>query len=48
VRLTVRARAEAKSKLTDRGMLEVTAGVTYTPTGGEPRTHSRNVKLKRH
>lgn len=44
--LKVRPRPRAKSQLADTGKLKVNAQVTYTPTGGEPNTESKNVKLK--
>jgi Tol biopolymer transport system component len=47
VRLRVRPRQKARAKLADRGKLKVSAQVTYTPTGGEPNTESKKVKLKR-
>jgi hypothetical protein len=45
-RLKVRPRPKAKSKLADRGKVKVSADVTFTPTGGEPNTESKKVKLK--
>jgi hypothetical protein len=47
IRLKVRPRARAKEKLADRGKLKVRAHVTYTPTGGQPNTKSKKLKLKR-
>ena len=46
VRIQVRPRPKAKSKLAETGKVKVNARVRYTPTGGEPNTGSRKVTLK--
>jgi hypothetical protein len=46
VRLTIRPRPKAKSKLAETGKVKVNARVRYTPTGGEPNSESRKVTLK--
>jgi hypothetical protein len=47
VRLPLRARRKPARELRRRGRLNATATVTYTPTGGQPRTKSRRIVLKR-
>jgi virginiamycin B lyase len=46
VRLTVRPRPKAQSKLADTGKVNVGLHVRYTPTRGEPNTESKRVTLK--
>ncbi len=45
VKLTIRARGKAARKLNRRGSAKVRAKVTFTPTGGLPRTKARWVRL---
>ena len=45
-KLLVKPRGKAKNKLNQTGKAKVKAKVTYTPTGGEPNTESKQVKLK--
>ena len=45
-KLLVKPRGKAKKKLNQTGKAKVKAKVTYTPTGGEPNTESKNVTLK--
>ncbi len=45
VKLTVRASGKKKQKLSATGKVKLTAGVTYSPLGGQPRTRSVPVKL---
>ena len=45
-KLVVKPRGKAKKKLNQTGKAKVKAKVTYTPTGGEPNTESKKVKLK--
>jgi hypothetical protein len=47
VKLTIRAKGKKKRKLNDTGKVEVTPKITYTPTGGDPSTQSRELKLKK-
>jgi hypothetical protein len=46
-RSKVRPRPKAKSKLAETGKLTVSAHVGFTPTGGEPHTKPKKVRLKR-
>jgi hypothetical protein len=43
--LKVRPRLRAKAKLADKGRVRVSLHVPYTPTGGEPNTRSKKIKL---
>jgi hypothetical protein len=47
VELTIRAKGKKKRKLNETGKVKVTPEVTYTPTGGDPSTQSRKLKLKK-
>jgi hypothetical protein len=45
VRLLVKAKGKPKHKLNRTGKVKLTAKVTYTPTGGDPNTKSKRIKL---
>jgi hypothetical protein len=45
VKLAVRPKGGTKRKLTRRGVATVKLAVTFTPTGGDPRTKHRTLKL---
>jgi hypothetical protein len=45
VRLKVKPKGEARRELRDHHRARVKAKVTYTPTGGKPRTKAKNVRL---
>jgi hypothetical protein len=47
VKLTIRAKGKKLRKLNDTGKVNVTPKITYTPTGGDPSTQSRKLKLKK-
>jgi hypothetical protein len=47
VTLTIKARGKKKRKLNETGKVKVTLNVSYTPTGGDPSTQSRKLKLKK-
>ncbi|MFI5025780.1 MAG: choice-of-anchor R domain-containing protein [Solirubrobacterales bacterium] len=47
VKLKLKAAGKAKKKLKATGKAKVRAKVTFTPTGGDPATKSRAVKLKK-
>jgi len=47
VKLSIRAKGEKKRKLNETGKVKVKPKITYTPTGGDPSTQSRKVKLKK-
>jgi hypothetical protein len=47
VKLTIRAKGKKKRKLNDTGKVKVNPKITYTPTGGDPSTQSKNLKLKK-
>jgi hypothetical protein len=46
VLLPIRAKGAKNQKLKDNGKVELNLGITYTPTGGDPRTTSTKLKLK--
>ena len=46
VELTVKPDAKTKKKLKKKGKAKVTANVTFTPTGGDPSTETKKLKLK--
>lgn len=46
VKLPVRLAGRAQKTLLKTGLSKVTARVTFTPTGGDPLTHSRKLTLK--
>ena len=45
VKLKIRSKGKAKRKLSRAGRVKVKAKVTYTPTGGVPKTKTRRIKL---
>ncbi len=47
VKLTIRAKDKKKRKLNETGKVKLNVAITYTPTGGVPRTQSLKVKLKK-
>ncbi len=47
VTLTIKAKGKQQKTLNETGKVTVTPKVTYTPTGGDPRTQSLKVKLKK-
>jgi len=47
VQLTIRAKGRKQRKLNDTGKVRVQTRITYTPTGGDPRTRSRKLRLKK-
>jgi hypothetical protein len=46
-RLAIRSRGKARKRLDASGKTRVRAKVTYTPTGGEPNTKSKRIKLRK-
>jgi hypothetical protein len=46
-KLSIKPKGKTKRKLRAKGKAKVKADVTYTPTGGEPLTQSKRLKLKR-
>jgi len=47
VRLPITSTGKKRAKLNQTSRVRVTAKVTYTPTGGDPSTQSRKLKLKK-
>ncbi len=47
VKVKIRAKGKKKRKLNETGKVKLNVGVTYTPTGGSPRTDSTKVKLRK-
>lgn len=47
VKLKLKATGKAKKKLKEKGKAKVKASVTFSPTGGDPSTQSKPVKLKK-
>lgn len=47
VLLPIRAKGKKKRKLKHNGKVKLKLGITYTPTGGNPRTTSTKLKLKK-
>jgi hypothetical protein len=45
VKLKIKAKGKAKKQLDRTGTVKVKAKVTYTPTGGDPNTQSKRIKL---
>jgi hypothetical protein len=43
--LLIKAKGKKKKKLNQKGKVKLNVAVTYTPTGGDPRTQSLKVKL---
>jgi hypothetical protein len=46
-KLTIRAKGKKKRKLNETGKVKLKVAITYTPTGGDPRTQPRKLKLKK-
>ena len=42
----MRARGKARRKLADEGSAKLRLSVTFTPSGGDPNTLSKKLKLK--
>lgn len=47
VNLRIRAKGKKKRKLNETGKVKLNVAITYTPTGGSPRTDSTKVKLRK-
>jgi len=47
VKLTIRAKGKKKATLNETGKVKVKPKITYTPTGGDPSTQSKKLKLKK-
>jgi hypothetical protein len=47
VKLRIRAKGTKKRKLNDTGKVKLNAKLSYTPTGGDPSTQSRKLKLRK-
>ena len=47
VKVKVKARAKAKAKLNGKGKVKLRASFTFAPTGGEPNTQVKTIKLKK-
>ena len=47
VELLIKAKGKKKRKLNQTGKVKVKPDVTYTPTGGDPSTQSKKLKLKK-
>jgi hypothetical protein len=47
VTLLIKARGKSKRKLDETGKVKVKPTITYTPTGGDPSTQSRKLKLRK-
>jgi hypothetical protein len=47
VKLLIKATGKKRRKLNKTGQLEVTPRITFTPTGGDPSTQSRKLKLRK-
>jgi hypothetical protein len=47
VRLLIGARGRKKRKLNETGRVRVRPKITYTPTGGDPRTQSTRLTLRK-
>jgi sugar lactone lactonase YvrE len=45
VKLLIKAKGKAKKKLTKRGKAKVKINVTFTPTGGDPNSKAKTIKL---
>jgi hypothetical protein len=45
--LLIKAKGKKKKKLNETGKVKLNVAVTYTPTGGDPATQSRKLKLKK-
>lgn len=47
VKLLIKAKGKQKRTLNETGKVKIKPKVTYTPTGGDPSTQSRKLKLKK-
>jgi hypothetical protein len=47
VKLVVRAKGKKKQRLSEAGEVKVKPKVTFTPTGGDPSTQARKLKLQK-
>jgi hypothetical protein len=47
LKVTIRAKGRKGRRLSETGKVKVNLGITYTPTGGDPRTASAKVKLRK-
>jgi hypothetical protein len=47
VKLNVRPKGKARKKLIRKGKATVKVTITFTPTGGEPTSQIKSVKLKK-
>jgi hypothetical protein len=47
VKLTIKAKGKKRRTLNETGKVKVKPKITYTPTGGDPSTESKKVKLKK-
>jgi hypothetical protein len=47
VKLTIKSTGKKKRALNETGKVQLKPSLTYTPTGGEPTTQSRKLKLKK-
>jgi hypothetical protein len=45
MKLKIRSKGKKKRKLNRTGKVKVQGNVTYTPTGGEPNTEAKQIKL---
>jgi hypothetical protein len=45
--LLIKAKGKKKRKLKENGKVKLSLAITYTPTGGDPSTQSRKLKLKK-
>lgn len=47
VKLLIKAKGKKRKTLNETGKVKLTPRITYTPTGGDPSTQSRKLKLKK-
>jgi hypothetical protein len=47
VKLLIRAKGRKRRKLNTAGTVKLNVAITYLPTGGDPRTQSKRLKLKK-
>jgi hypothetical protein len=45
--LTIRAKGKKRKKLNEAGKVKLNVAITYTPTGGDPSTQPRKLKLRK-
>jgi hypothetical protein len=48
VKLLIKAKGKKRRKLNETGKVKLNISISYTPTGGDPNTQSRKLKLKKH